>query len=160
MFRTSRRNFATSLRGGRGLLRRPPFRRLPAGRKPSPPTSSGTAARVYIDSDAPRADRPQSVRLFLEHLGRAIYEGIYDPGLKTLRRRRLSKRCDGRSKASRRAHHSLPGGNFVSGYNWLDGVGPKKDRPMVLDKGLELADSNQFGTNEFSPGARRPAPNR
>jgi alpha-N-arabinofuranosidase len=42
-----------------------------------------------------------------------------------------------------------PGGNFVSGYNWLDGVGPKKDRPRVLDKAWDTIESNQFGTNEF-----------
>src|SRR6267154_2235272 len=42
-----------------------------------------------------------------------------------------------------------PGGNFVSGYNWLDGVGPKQDRPRVLDKAWNAINSNQFGTNEF-----------
>jgi len=42
-----------------------------------------------------------------------------------------------------------PGGNFVSGYNWLDGVGPKQDRPMVLDKAWNTLENNQFGTNEF-----------
>jgi len=42
-----------------------------------------------------------------------------------------------------------PGGNFVSGYNWLDGVGPKKDRPRVLNRASNSIESNQFGTNEF-----------
>src|SRR2546422_11261489 len=42
-----------------------------------------------------------------------------------------------------------PGGNFVSGYNWLDGVGPKKDRPRVLNLASNSIESNQFGTNEF-----------
>jgi alpha-L-arabinofuranosidase len=42
-----------------------------------------------------------------------------------------------------------PGGNFVCGYNWLDGVGPKQDRPRVLDKAWNSIDSNQFGTDEF-----------
>jgi alpha-N-arabinofuranosidase len=42
-----------------------------------------------------------------------------------------------------------PGGNFVSGYNWLDGVGPKQDRPKVLDKAWNSLQSNQFGTNEY-----------
>jgi alpha-N-arabinofuranosidase len=42
-----------------------------------------------------------------------------------------------------------PGGNFVSGYNWLDGVGPKQSRPRVLDKAWDTVESNQFGTNEF-----------
>ena len=42
-----------------------------------------------------------------------------------------------------------PGGNFVSGYNWLDGVGPKDKRPTVLDRAWNTLDTNQFGTNEF-----------
>ncbi|MCA9259282.1 MAG: hypothetical protein KDA61_08790, partial [Planctomycetales bacterium] len=42
-----------------------------------------------------------------------------------------------------------PGGNFVSGYNWLDGVGPKQDRPTVLERAWNSIETNQFGTNEF-----------
>jgi alpha-N-arabinofuranosidase len=42
-----------------------------------------------------------------------------------------------------------PGGNFVSGYDWLDGVGPKQDRPRVLDRAWNSINTNQFGTNEF-----------
>jgi alpha-N-arabinofuranosidase len=42
-----------------------------------------------------------------------------------------------------------PGGNFVSGYNWLDGVGPKKERPTVLERAWNSLETNQFGTNEF-----------
>ena len=42
-----------------------------------------------------------------------------------------------------------PGGNFVSGYNWLDGVGPAQERPKVLDKAWNSLNANQFGTNEF-----------
>jgi alpha-N-arabinofuranosidase len=42
-----------------------------------------------------------------------------------------------------------PGGNFVSGYNWLDGVGPKNARPTVLERAWNALETNQFGTNEF-----------
>ena len=42
-----------------------------------------------------------------------------------------------------------PGGNFVSGYNWLDGVGPKQQRPTVLERAWNSIETNQFGTNEF-----------
>jgi alpha-N-arabinofuranosidase len=42
-----------------------------------------------------------------------------------------------------------PGGNFVSGYNWLDGVGPKNKRPTVLDRAWNSTETNQFGTNDF-----------
>ena len=86
---------------------------------------------------------------FLEHLGRAIYEGIYDPGSP------LSDANGFRKDVMEEVRNlgvpiiRYPGGNFVSGYNWLDGVGPKKDRPRVLDKAWNTIDTNQFGTNEF-----------
>ena len=47
-----------------------------------------------------------------------------------------------------------PGGNFVSGYHWLDGVGPKDKRPAVLDRAWDTLETNQFGTNEFITWAR------
>ena len=91
--------------------------------------------RIYIDSR--RIVAPLDRNLFgsfLEHLGRAIYEGIYDPGSK------LSDANGFRKDVAEEIHQMgvpiirYPGGNFVSGYNWLDGVGPKQDRPRVLDK--------------------------
>jgi alpha-N-arabinofuranosidase len=42
-----------------------------------------------------------------------------------------------------------PGGNFVSGYNWLDGAGPKNERPTVIERAWNSLETNQFGTNEF-----------
>ena len=46
-------------------------------------------------------------------------------------------------------------GNFVSGYHWLDGVGPKDQRPTVLDRAWNTLDTNQFGTNEFMDWCKR-----
>ena len=95
---------------------------------------------------------------FLEHLGRAIYEGIYDPGSK------LSDANGFRTDVMEEVRTlgvpiiRYPGGNFVSGYHWLDGVGPKKDRPRVLDRAWNSLETNQFGTNEFITWARRSAP--
>lgn len=113
------------------------------------------ATRVVIDSG--RRVAPISPLLFgsfLEQLGRAIYEGIYEPG---------SKFADANGfrtdvlKEIRDLGVPLvryPGGNFVSGYHWLDGVGPKKDRPAVLDRAWNTLETNQFGTNEFITWAR------
>jgi alpha-L-arabinofuranosidase len=42
-----------------------------------------------------------------------------------------------------------PGGNFLSGYNWLDGVGPKDQRPRRRELAWQSTETNQFGTNEF-----------
>ena len=112
--------------------------------------NSSLVARVYVDTR--RTISPIDRNLFgsfLEHLGRAIYEGIYDPG---------SKQSDAngfRNDVMEEIRHlgvpiiRYPGGNFVSGYNWLDGVGPKQNRPRVLDKAWNTLESNQFGTNEF-----------
>ena len=115
-----------------------------------PAAESASATRVYID--ARRTIAPIDHNLFgsfLEHLGRAIYEGIYDPGSKLadsngFRTDVLKEIRDLQVPIIR-----YPGGNFVSGYNWLDGVGPKANRPRVLDKAWNSVESNQFGTNEF-----------
>ena len=48
-----------------------------------------------------------------------------------------------------------PGGNFVSGYRWHDGVGPREERPPRLDLAWHHVDSNTFGTNEFVEFCRR-----
>ncbi|HZQ20666.1 MAG TPA: alpha-N-arabinofuranosidase [Terriglobales bacterium] len=107
-------------------------------------------SRILIDSR--RTISPIDPNLFgsfLEHLGRAIYEGIYDPGNKLSDANGF--RTDVLAAIKKLAVPIIryPGGNFVSGYNWLDGVGPKKDRPVVLDKAWNTLESNQFGTNEF-----------
>jgi alpha-N-arabinofuranosidase len=86
---------------------------------------------------------------FIEHLGRAVYEGIYDPGSRFADangfRTDVLKEIKGLGVPIIR----YPGGNFVSGYNWLDGVGPKKDRPRVLDRAWNTTETNQFGINEY-----------
>jgi alpha-N-arabinofuranosidase len=113
-------------------------------------TESASAARVYIDSRRTVGALDRNLfGSFLEHLGRAIYEGIYDPGSP------LSDANGFRKDVIEEVRNlgvpiiRYPGGNFVSGYNWLDGVGPKKDRPRVLDKAWNTIDTNQFGTDEF-----------
>ena len=107
-------------------------------------------ARVYLDSRRVIGALDRNLfGSFLEHLGRAIYEGIYDPVSK------LSDANGFRRDVMEEVRQMgvpiirYPGGNFVSGYNWLDGVGPKESRPRVLDKAWNSINTNQFGTNEF-----------
>jgi alpha-L-arabinofuranosidase len=121
---------------------------LPA---PTPAASSpGTAVRVYADSRRTVAPLDRNLfGSFLEHLGRAIYEGIYDPGSKLSDASGFRKDVMGEVRQMGVPIVRYPGGNFVSGYNWLDGVGPKQDRPRVLDKAWNAVNTNQFGTNEF-----------
>src|SRR3984893_14002320 len=96
--------------------------------------NSSEAVRVYVDSR--RVITPLDRNLFgsfLEHLGRAIYEGIYDPGSKLSDDNGIRKDVICKTRQMRVRIIRDPGGNFVSGYNWLDGVGPKESRPRVLD---------------------------
>ena len=106
--------------------------------------------RVYLDSR--RVIAPLDRNLFgsfLEHLGRAIYEGVYDPGSKLSEANGFRKDVISEIREMGVPIVRYPGGNFVSGYNWLDGVGPKESRPRVLDKAWNAINTNQFGTNEF-----------
>ena len=138
------------------MLHRPLPRRAnldPASAQPSP--NSAAVVQIYVDSRRTIAPLDRNLfGSFLEHLGRAIYEGIYDPGS------RLSDSSGFRKDVLDEVHQlgvpiiRYPGGNFVSGYNWLDGVGPKKDRPRVLDRAWNTIDTNQFGTNEFMAWAK------
>jgi len=114
------------------------------------------ATTVVIDTDRQISPIDRHIfGSFLEHLGRAIYEGIYDP---------KSKFADSkgfRTDVMKEVHDlgvpiiRYPGGNFVSGYHWLDGVGPKDKRPTVLDRAWNTLETNQFGTNEFITWARQ-----
>ncbi len=114
------------------------------------PLSANDVARVYVDSR--RVTAPLDRNLFgsfLEHLGRAIYEGVYDPGSKLSDTNGFRKDVIGEIRQMGVPIVRYPGGNFVSGYNWLDGVGPRESRPRVLDKAWNAINTNQFGTNEF-----------
>jgi len=115
-----------------------------------PRTNSGDVARIYVDSRRTIAPLDRNLfGSFLEHLGRAIYEGIYDPASSLSDSAGFRKDVMAEVRQLGVPMIRYPGGNFVSGYNWLDGVGPKKDRPRVLDKAWNTIDTNQFGTNEF-----------
>lgn len=90
---------------------------------------------------------------FIEHLGRAVYGGIYEPG---------HPEADGRGfrmdviKMINELGVPIvryPGGNFVSGYNWEDGIGPLEDRPRRLDLAWRTVETNRFGTDEFAQWA-------
>ncbi len=116
----------------------------------TPPANSMAPIRVYLDTR--RSIAPIERNLFgsfLEHLGRAIYEGIYDPGSKLSDSNGFRKDVMEEIRGLGVPIIRYPGGNFVSGYNWLDGIGPKQDRPRVLDKAWNSINTNQFGTDEF-----------
>src|SRR5215469_2366504 len=113
-------------------------------------SNHGSAARVYVDCRRTLSPiNPDLFGSFLEHLGRAIYEGIYEPGSELADANGFRKDVLAEIRQLGVPIVRYPGGNFVSGYNWLDGVGPKSNRPRTLDKAWNTIESNQFGTNEF-----------
>ena len=112
--------------------------------------NAGQPTRIYADSRRMIAPLHRDVfGSFLEHLGRAIYEGIYDPQSKLSDSNGFRKDVLDEIKKLGVPIIRYPGGNFVSGYNWLDGIGPKTSRPAVLDKAWNSMNSNEFGTDEF-----------
>jgi alpha-N-arabinofuranosidase len=120
------------------------------GRAQSAPSATATSARVYVDTRRTIAPLDRNLfGSFLEHLGRAIYEGIYEPGSKLSDANGFRQDVINEIRQLGVPIIRYPGGNFVSGYNWLDGVGPKQNRPRTLDKAWDTTESNQFGTNEF-----------
>ncbi|WP_438444103.1 arabinosylfuranosidase ArfA [Gorillibacterium sp. sgz5001074] len=113
-------------------------------------------AFMAIDKDFILAEvDPRIYGSFIEHLGRAVYGGIYEPGHPT---------ADGQGfrqdamEAIRKLQVPIiryPGGNFVSGYNWEDGVGPQSERKRKLDLAWWTTETNQVGTNEFADWAKK-----
>ncbi len=87
---------------------------------------------------------------FLEHLGRAIYTGIYEPGHPTADANGMRGDVADLVRDLNIPFVRYPGGNFVSAYNWEDGVGPKDQRPVRLDLAWHTSDANQVGVHEFS----------
>src|SRR5262249_9065674 len=107
-------------------------------------------ARIKIDIDRTIGEvHPHLFGNFAEHLGRMIYGGIHEEGS------RLSDADGYRTDvmaAVKELHVSIlrwPGGNFASGYNWTDGIGPKDKRPVRTDLAWHALESNRFGTDEF-----------
>lgn len=86
---------------------------------------------------------------FVEHLGRAVYTGIYEPGHPTADKNGCRQDVAQLIKQLGISTVRYPGGNFVSGYNWRDGVGPKSERPVRLDYAWLSTETNEFGIDEF-----------
>jgi len=91
---------------------------------------------------------------FIEHLGRAVYGGIYEPGHPMADENGFRKDAIEVIKALQVPIIRYPGGNFVSGYNWEDGVGPKDQRKQLLELAWWTTETNEVGTNEFADWAK------
>ncbi|WP_163264280.1 alpha-N-arabinofuranosidase [Chelativorans alearense] len=87
---------------------------------------------------------------FLEHLGRAVYTGIYEPGHPTADENGFRGDVLELVRALNVPVVRYPGGNFVSAYNWEDGIGPREDRPVRLDLAWHTSETNEVGIHEFA----------
>lgn len=101
---------------------------------------------------------PVDSRIFgglLEHLGRAVYQGVYQP--ESVHADQEGFRSDVLEVLKRMRLTALryPGGNFASGYHWQNGIGPHTSRPSVRELAWQSIETNQFGTDEFMILARK-----
>jgi alpha-N-arabinofuranosidase len=87
---------------------------------------------------------------FLEHLGRAVYTGIYEPEHPTADRNGMRGDVAQLVRDLDIPMVRYPGGNFVSAYNWEDGIGPRDQRPTRLDLAWHTSESNAVGIHEFA----------
>ena len=92
---------------------------------------------------------------FIEHLGRAVYGGIYEPGHPLADEQGFRKDVIDLVKKLQIPVVRYPGGNFVSGFNWEDSVGPVADRPKRLDLAWFTTETNQVGLHEFVDWAKK-----
>ncbi len=90
---------------------------------------------------------------FIEHLGRAVYNGIYQPGHETADENGFRKDVIGLVKELQVPIIRYPGGNYVSNFFWEDSVGP--NRKPRLDLAWRMKESNQFGLGEFAEWTKR-----
>lgn len=92
---------------------------------------------------------------FVEHLGRCVYNGIYEPAHPLADEYGFRKDVQELVRELNVPIIRYPGGNFVSNYRWEDGVGPLNQRPTRLDLAWRSKETNAVGVNEFSTWCRR-----
>ena len=86
---------------------------------------------------------------FLEHMGRSIYDGVYQPDSRHANADGMRQDVIDALRQLQLTIVRYPGGNFASGYHWRDGVGPQADRPTRRELAWQSIEPNRFGTDEF-----------
>lgn len=112
-------------------------------------------ARITIARDFTIAEVPRRLfGQFVEHMGRCVYTGIYEPGHPAADARGFRTDVLELVRELGPTVVRYPGGNFVSGYRWEDGVGPVADRPVRMDGAWHTIETNAFGLHEFMDWSR------
>jgi len=92
---------------------------------------------------------------FLEHLGRAVYGGVYEPGHESADSDGFREDVLALVRQLNMPIVRYPGGNFVSGYRFQDGIGPKELRPQRAELAWRTIETNQFGIDDFYKWAKK-----
>jgi alpha-N-arabinofuranosidase len=107
-------------------------------------------SRVLVDPSMVIGDiDPRVYGSFVEHMGRCVYDGIFDPDHPSADEAGFRRDVAELVRELGPTVLRYPGGNFVSGYHWEDGVGPREARPRRRDLAWRSIETNQVGTNEF-----------
>ena len=111
--------------------------------------------RILIDPDfALGAVDRRLFGSFVEHMGRCVYTGIYEPGHARADSAGFREDVAELTREIGPTVVRYPGGNFVSGYRWEDGIGPLDQRPSRLDLAWRSSEPNTVGIHEFDAWAR------
>ncbi len=112
-------------------------------------------AKMILDRDYQIGSvDPRIYGSFIEHLGRAVYGGIYQPGHPSADENGFRRDVMELVKELDVPIVRYPGGNFVSRFNWEDSVGPVAQRPSQLELAWRSLETNEFGLNEFAKWTR------
>ncbi|NUP74913.1 MAG: alpha-N-arabinofuranosidase [Sinomonas sp.] len=114
-----------------------------------------STARITVDRDFTIGEVPRRLfGSFVEHMGRCVYTGIYEPGHSEADEKGFRRDVLALVKELGATVVRYPGGNFVSGYTWEDGIGPVAERPRRLDGAWHTIETNAFGLHEFVDWSR------
>ena len=112
--------------------------------------------RIHIEKDFEIGKIDERIfSSFAEHLGRCIYTGLYEPTHPSADEDGFRTDVIDLVRELGVSHIRYPGGNFLSGYDWRDGIGPKDQRPRRLDLAWKTIEPNQFGIDEFYDWCRK-----
>ena len=108
-------------------------------------------AHIELDKKAVIAPvRRRTFGSFVEHLGRCVYTGIYEPEHPSANEDGFRMDVVDLVRELGSTTIRYPGGNFVSGFRWEDSVGPREKRPVRRDLAWHSLESNQVGLDEFA----------
>lgn len=113
-------------------------------------------AKLKLDKDFPIA--PVDKRIFgtfIESIGDIVYGDIYNPEHPTADEQGLRKDVLKQMQELKTTVIRYPGGNLVSGYHWIDGIGPKEERPVRYEKAWGKIESNQMGIDEYTDWVKK-----